>query len=1037
MIGFNKTSMIGSVATRTRAEMTAMSSFGTTGSDLGTEFSSNILEGLVNTDSDKELYDLYREIYMMDTVCGPAVDIMSSLPWSDCSLMGVDDTKQLQYYEDTLDELGLISTMGALSTSYLVLGKIIGSLLFDSNRGIFTDIITHNPDDCEITPIPLRGYDPKIDLKISTDFKKFLASKDPRDIEARKEINPQLMQKLKSGKIELEPLSTLYLQRTLIPGIESMSYYTRVLPIWLIEKALMRGTIIGAWRRQRSILHIMAGNEDWLPSDEQLSMLTQLFQNADRDPQGAVVTTRDGVQAQELRQGNDFWKVSDEWDIFANAKMRALGINEAFLSGEACLVGNSLIPTSEGLKYIGKLGSREQRDGKLHDLNLTVDSRYGHSPTAKWMYSGYRPTFKVKTALGNHIQCTENHPLLVMTEDGNHIWKRTDSLQIGDVLCVSTRKTVRTSKLELQLTPYVPKPHTAQCKSCKIPTEMTTDLAFLLGLFISEGHVNGYNVWFSNTNKSLLNRWKSCMKSVFGLTCNEYISSNKGEVFEIQGVVTQTNKTCYSLQTGSAALLDYLHQLGCYVGGNKNNKTASHYKRVPWAILEADEQSQLAFLAAYLEGDGCIYGMRYTFISSSRRLLRELLAIVNAHGYLATKYENRLQLLREDTLRLRQELLPYLVTKKGEHVKGLKARNRFGFSVKPTLDLLKRRNQGFDRNGITFLNDEGEPIKIRGFAGNIIHGAKRFLYDAYDRGYYTEFLDQLKVISKKEYDRVTQAFKTKFYYTPVVEISKCGKRHVYDVSMAEGVEPAFVANGLVVHNTYSNAEVALSVFMENIRSFRETMTSAILYDKIFLLLAKYHGFKTRTQAEITNRVRLTDSERNRDPYGKKKRLGMYASRNLAEAAQYNIPTVHWSKELKATGDTSVLDLLKQAQEFNIPIPLAMIATACGVSLTSVIDSFDEDKEQRKKIKAHMDELKKDGLDFKSDGESSMGMFGSTEVVAASTSSGSPKFDSTLCSLVTGMPRDVILDKKKAQKILNYAMALSKQSKGVQLQRPIF
>lgn len=572
MIGFNKTSLIGSVATRTRAEMTAMSSFGTTGSDLGTEFSSNILEGLVNTDSDKELYDLYREIYMMDTVCGPAVDIMSSLPWSDCSLMGVDDTKQLQYYEDTLDELGLISTMGALSTSYLVLGKIIGSLLFDSNRGIFTDIITHNPDDCEITPIPLRGYDPKIDLKISTDFKKFLASKDPRDIEARKEINPQLMQKLKSGKIELEPLSTLYLQRTLIPGIESMSYYTRVLPIWLIEKALMRGTIIGAWRRQRSILHIMAGNEDWLPSDEQLSMLTQLFQNADRDPQGAVVTTRDGVQAQELRQGNDFWKVSDEWDIFANAKMRALGINDAFLSGEA---------------------------------------------------------------------------------------------------------------------------------------------------------------------------------------------------------------------------------------------------------------------------------------------------------------------------------------------------------------------------------------------------------------------------------------------------------------------------------SYSNAEVALSVFMENIRSFRETMTSAILYDKIFLLLAKYHGFKTRTQAEITNRVRLTDSERNRDPYGKKKRLGMYASRNLAEAAQYNIPTVHWSKELKATGDTSVLDLLKQAQEFNIPIPLAMIATACGVSLTSVIDSFDEDKEQRKKIKAHMDELKKDGLDFKSDGESSMGMFGSTEVVAASTSSGSPKFDSTLCSLVTGMPRDVILDKKKAQKILNYAMALSKQSKGVQLQRPIF
>ena len=583
MINFGKTAVaLGSVGSR--VAVTGAASFGTTGSDLGTEFSSSILEGLVNTDSDKELYDLYREIYMMDTVSGPAVDIMASLPWSDCNLMGVDDTKQLQVYEDTLGELGLTSTMTALSTAYLVLGKAIGSLLFDSERGIFTDIITHNPDMCEITPIPLRGYDPKIDLRLDQEFKKFLASKDPRDVEARKEISPQLMQKLKSGKIELEPLSTLYIQRAVIPGIDSMSYYTRVLPIWLIEKALMRGTIIGAWRRQRSILHVMAGDEDWEPTDEQLAMFTQLFQNADRDPQGAVVTTRNGVQVQEVRQGNDFWKISDEWDIFANAKMRALGISEAFLSGEA---------------------------------------------------------------------------------------------------------------------------------------------------------------------------------------------------------------------------------------------------------------------------------------------------------------------------------------------------------------------------------------------------------------------------------------------------------------------------------TYSNAEVALSVFMENLRTFRDTMTSAILYDKIFLLLAKYHGFKTRTKAEINNRLRLSDSERNRDPYGRKRQAGMYASRNLAEAAQYNIPTVHWSKELKAVGDSSVLELLRSAQENNIPIPLAMIATACGVSLSAVIDSFEEDVEQRRIIKKHVQTLHKEGLDnltADSEGDGGDGssdyerggmdsMFGSTipspnksPVVLATNKSGNPKFDTILGNLVQSLPPDIIMSKEKARKVLNYAFKLSRQAR---------
>ncbi len=308
----------------------------TTTYNTGTNFQTEMLEGFVDDANEEVIRNLYNEIYYYDGVSGPAADIKSTIPWSEYSLMGVADKSIIQNCEDCLNELDIESLMVKLSLNYLIQGITVGSLIFNQNRGIFTDLLQHDINSLDITPIPLVGYDPKIDLKVTPEFKKFLSSKDERDREAFKEISPELVQKMGKGSVvPLEPISTLFISKSYIPNAPYMSYFTRVLPIWLIEKALMRGTIIGAWKRQRSILHVVAGSEEWEPSDEQLQALTQLFVGADQDPQGAVVVTRQGIESQEVRDGSNFWKVSDEWDIFANAKMRALGINEAILAGDA------------------------------------------------------------------------------------------------------------------------------------------------------------------------------------------------------------------------------------------------------------------------------------------------------------------------------------------------------------------------------------------------------------------------------------------------------------------------------------------------------------------------------------------------------------------------------------------------------------------------------------------------------------------------------------------------------------------------------
>ena len=340
MLSLNRQRLVGSAINKgsinnsNNTKMSA-STFSSSTNIVGHDFSTSILEGFLPKNNPLVLHNMYREIYLMDPVSGPAVDLMSTLPWSPFTLSGIDDVKAMSIYEKSVAELGITNLMTQLSVSYLVLGIVVGTFLFDDKDGIFTDLLVHNPDYIELTPIPLRGYDPKIDLKLDDNLKKFLRSKDPRDVEALKEIPQDLFNKLRSGsKISLEPLNTLFLERSLVPGVDRVSYYSRILPIWLIEKALTRGTIIGAWRRQRSILHIQAGTEDWEPSDEQLEALSGLFQNADQDPQGAIVVTRPGIETNEIRNGGDFWRVTEDADGFSNTKMKALGISEGFLSGD-------------------------------------------------------------------------------------------------------------------------------------------------------------------------------------------------------------------------------------------------------------------------------------------------------------------------------------------------------------------------------------------------------------------------------------------------------------------------------------------------------------------------------------------------------------------------------------------------------------------------------------------------------------------------------------------------------------------------------
>ena len=46
--------------------------------------------------------------------------------------------------------------------------------------------------------------------------------------------------------------------------------------------------------------HVVVGNEEWHPTEEELDAYADLFMEAFKDPKGGIVVTRSGVQVFEV-----------------------------------------------------------------------------------------------------------------------------------------------------------------------------------------------------------------------------------------------------------------------------------------------------------------------------------------------------------------------------------------------------------------------------------------------------------------------------------------------------------------------------------------------------------------------------------------------------------------------------------------------------------------------------------------------------------------------------------------------------------------
>lgn len=274
----------------------------------------------------------WRDIYLYDSVGGSVVDLMLNIPFSDFTLHGIDAERK-QVYEDAISQLNMRDMFSTIGWAYYVDGFFCGTAIYDAHQRRFVDTMVHDALSCSVKTSPLFNRDPSITVTTANSMAQFLAGS-PANAEYVRNLPRAFQELLSEGRFELNPASTLFVPRKTMTDRSYVSYLHRLLPIYLIEKALFRGTLTESQRRQRATTHITADDTYGTPNAAELSSLVQTFMAAEADPIGGWIATRSGVQASDVRPAADFFKWQDAMDQLSTYKLRALGVSESFLGSD-------------------------------------------------------------------------------------------------------------------------------------------------------------------------------------------------------------------------------------------------------------------------------------------------------------------------------------------------------------------------------------------------------------------------------------------------------------------------------------------------------------------------------------------------------------------------------------------------------------------------------------------------------------------------------------------------------------------------------
>ena len=315
--------------------------------------------------------------------------------------------------------------------------------------------------------------------------------------------------------------------------------------------------------------------------------------------------------------------------------------------------------------------------------------------------------------------------------------------------------------------------------------------AHFLGLLVGDGNYTRAEVQFTTADRDILQSLHSHLDRHNAIIHN----SGKPIEFRIVGKKRKQNN-----------VLDLLRQLKIH-GQRCNNKT------IPALLFNSSQESIAAFLAGFLDTDGCVAEDHVYWSSTSRTLLEECQHLLMRFGIrgrirksitnFGTDAYSLLVYSNEQLSILWNYLSPYLcLNRKKKDFQKLaklqegKKRNVDAIPYTPTLQKL-------------ILNEKGESEWPRTgssyYDRSKLFGSKKRISRQW-----------LNTIAKKfESSSLKQEANSDIIWEQIKTIESIGHQPCYDICIEDGKDPNFVVEGFIVHNTWVMLYCAVYDLMVN------------------------------------------------------------------------------------------------------------------------------------------------------------------------------------------------------------------------------
>ncbi len=480
-----------------------------------------------------------------------------------------------------------------------------------------------------------------------------------------------------------------------------------------------------------------------------------------------------------------------------------------------CFSGDTRVMTEDGLLRIDSLAPSDSKykAGRSHSYTRRVASLDLARNASHWVNSGKRTLYELTTERGFKVRATSNEPFLTL-DSFDYSWTELSRLRVGDFVSLKRGSDI-TPKSGAALPSYVKQvsaPNAIAYCGSEFPKTMSTDLAFILGVLVAEGHAR-FGVGFNNTNRPYYDKFIACWARVFPTI--EFSE-------RLRFPVSFGKKLFKSFSVHGTDLKKYFETLGMRWG--------SYNQVIPEVMFRASREEMSAFLSGLFEGDGSIAGTFIDYHSKSNQLYRDVQnVLLNYYGCVATIGNAKLYITGNANIGC---LLPHLTFEASNKKRAAKKMlHRCAAGSGNTLsdrmpEKFMRYVADFARSVKTtkrrFISEAGEYVPLSG-TGNVLGIFERFPKISHRAVRRIDArLEAFAEFFPRAAKRLEKIAERDYFYDRIVSIEKVGKDWTYDLTVPK--TNAFVANGFVVHNT----EARLSEF-----------STKYILDPVYLAVSDY------------------------------------------------------------------------------------------------------------------------------------------------------------------------------------------------------